>query len=315
MTKGYNRRETPEKITSLKKNEIFVFGSNLAGQHGGGAARFAYEKFGAVWGEGVGLHGQTYAIPTMHGGVDAIKPYVDDFIQFAKGHSDLTFLVTPIGCGIAGFTAEEMAPLFAMAINVPTIILPKSFVAVISRHEYVDLGLPSGLKWATCNVGALYPEDYGDHYMWGYTERYNPQASKLYKWKSQGLPKAFSGCPEYDVASAKWGDNWRIPMASEFNELREFCQWEWTSLGEDQGFYTVTGKNGNSIILPAAGRCIRDNLDVREPEVNGAYWASTRDSYLPDCLKISAGLRYLWSQGATPEISPEEGLSIRPVKD
>ena len=69
----YNRAYTPDRISELKENEIFVFGSNLAGAHGGGAARLAYNKFGAVWGEGVGLHGQTYAIPTMQGGVETIK--------------------------------------------------------------------------------------------------------------------------------------------------------------------------------------------------------------------------------------------------
>ena len=76
----YDRRFNPERISELKENEIFVFGSNLAGAHGGGAARLAYNRFGAVWGEGVGLHGQTYAIPTMQGGVETIKPFVDEFI-------------------------------------------------------------------------------------------------------------------------------------------------------------------------------------------------------------------------------------------
>ena len=76
----YNRAYTPERISELKENEIFVFGSNLAGAHGGGAARLAYNRFGAVWGEGVGLHGKTYAILTMQGGVETIKPYVDEFI-------------------------------------------------------------------------------------------------------------------------------------------------------------------------------------------------------------------------------------------
>ena len=90
----YSRRYTPERITELAPDEIFVFGSNLAGVHGGGAARLAYQRFGAVWGEGVGHHGQTYAIPTMQGGVDTIKPYVDDFIRYAKAHPNLTFLVT-----------------------------------------------------------------------------------------------------------------------------------------------------------------------------------------------------------------------------
>lgn len=127
----YNREFTPERITELKPNEIFVFGSNLAGAHGGGAARLAYNRFGAIWGQGVGLQGQSYGIPTMHGGVEAIKPFVDEFIRFAKGHPELKFLVTKIGCGIAGFTIEEIAPLFREAIDVENVILPEDFVEVL----------------------------------------------------------------------------------------------------------------------------------------------------------------------------------------
>ena len=123
----YNREHTPERISELKPNEIFVFGSNLAGAHGGGAARLAYERFGAILGQGVGLQGQSYAIPTMQGGVETIKPYVDEFIEFAKAHPELKFFVTKIGCGIAGFTTEEIAPLFAKAIDVENVILPKEF--------------------------------------------------------------------------------------------------------------------------------------------------------------------------------------------
>lgn len=119
---------TPDFITELKENEIFVFGSNLQGMHGGGAARLAYEKFGAIWGQGVGLQGQSYGIPTMHGGVDAIKPYVDEFIEFARSHPEMTFLVTRIGCGIAGFRDEEIAPLFKECIEIDNVILPRSFV-------------------------------------------------------------------------------------------------------------------------------------------------------------------------------------------
>lgn len=77
---------TPNYITSLKSNEVFVFGSNLNGFHNGGAARVAYEKFGAVWGEGIGFHGQSYAIPTMQGGIETIEPYVNDFCQFVWNH-------------------------------------------------------------------------------------------------------------------------------------------------------------------------------------------------------------------------------------
>ena len=124
---------TPDFITELKENEIFVFGSNLEGMHGGGAARLAYEKFGAIWGQGGGLQGQSYGIPTMHGGVDAIKPYVDEFIEFAKSHPEMTFLVTRIGCGIAGFRDEEIAPLFKECIEIDNVILPRSFHSIL-RH-------------------------------------------------------------------------------------------------------------------------------------------------------------------------------------
>ena len=124
----YNREYTPDRITELKPKEIFVFGSNLAGSHGGGAALLAFRRFGAVWGQGVGLQGQSYGIPTMQGGVETIKPYVDDFIQFAKQHPEYKFLVTRIGCGIAGFRDDEIAPLFAEAMDVENVILPKEFV-------------------------------------------------------------------------------------------------------------------------------------------------------------------------------------------
>lgn len=120
-------------ITTLQPNEIFVFGSNLSGMHGGGAARLAYQKFGAIWGQGVGLQGQSYGIPTMQGGVDTIKPYVDEFIEFAKTHPQLNFLVTEIGCGIAGFSVEEIAPLFEQAIEVENIYLPERFWMVLNQ--------------------------------------------------------------------------------------------------------------------------------------------------------------------------------------
>lgn len=132
----YQRAFTPDFITSLKPNEVFVFGSNLAGFHGGGAARIALEHFGAEWGQGVGLQGQSYAIPTMQGGVETIAPYVDEFIAFAKQHPELTFLVTRIGCGIAGFTPKEIAPLFYHAMDVENILLPDDFAQIINdQHE------------------------------------------------------------------------------------------------------------------------------------------------------------------------------------
>ena len=124
---------TPDYVSELGKNDIFVFGSNLEGKHMGGAARVAYDKFGAIWGQGVGLQGNSYAIPTMHGGVDVIRPYVNEFIEFAKEHQNYMFLVTPIGCGIAGFTANEIAPLFKDAVGVNNIALPESFMKILEN--------------------------------------------------------------------------------------------------------------------------------------------------------------------------------------
>lgn len=131
MKEKYTGRVTPEWIDDLQENEVFVFGSNLAGMHGGGAARVARLRFGAVMGNGVGMQGRSYAIPTMQGGTETIRPYVNDFIAYAKEHPELTFLVTPIGCGIAGFEPEDIAPLFEEASNVENIWLPESFWEVL----------------------------------------------------------------------------------------------------------------------------------------------------------------------------------------
>ena len=134
-----NRTENPniasDRIDILENKEIFLFGINLAGHHGGGAARAANIKFGAEWGVGVGLTGRSYAIPTMQGGVETIKPYVDEFIRFAQANPELKFLVTRIGCGIAGFRDEEIAPLFDKAMQVPNIYLPETFFKILQIHD------------------------------------------------------------------------------------------------------------------------------------------------------------------------------------
>ena len=126
---------TPDNITILGRRDIFVFGSNLAGHHGGGAARVALNRFGAIWGQGEGLQGNSYAIPTMQGGVETIKPYVDNFIEFAEYEKALTFYVTKIGCGIAGFRIEQIAPLFRNAYNLSNVILPIEFAVYIENEN------------------------------------------------------------------------------------------------------------------------------------------------------------------------------------
>lgn len=148
---------TPENINSLKPNEVFVFGSNLAGHHGGGAARVALQKFGAIMGQGVGLQGQSYAIPTMQGGVETIKPYVDEFISFAKTHPELKFYVTRIGCGIAGFKDEEIAPLFHDAFGENNIILPKSFAEIIEPKFPFDIAsFEDAINWTLPGLQLFY---------------------------------------------------------------------------------------------------------------------------------------------------------------
>lgn len=140
----YNRKYTPENITSLNSNEIFVFGSNLEGSHGGGAAKIAYKYFGAIWGQGVGLQGQSYAIPTMVP-LSELEKYVDAFVNFAFSHRELTFYVPPIGCSYAGYTPYEIAPFFLKVIDLPNVILPKSFVDVMHNHSRVT-GVPA-MTW------------------------------------------------------------------------------------------------------------------------------------------------------------------------
>lgn len=125
-------RISPEEIKKLEPNEIFVFGSNLSGRHGKGAAKQAL-GWGAIWGQAAGLQGRTYGIPTKDKSIrrtlrlDEIKPFVDDFILFAKDNPQLIFLVTSIGCGLAGLKPKQVAPLFEDAIEIENIHLPAKF--------------------------------------------------------------------------------------------------------------------------------------------------------------------------------------------
>lgn len=122
---------TPERITELQPDDVFVFGSNAHGAHGGGAARIAYDRFGAVWGEGHGHHGRTYAIDTMSG-LDTLGAEARVFVEYAASHPELRFLLTPVGCGIAGYTPAQVAPLFTGLP--PNVTVPASFVPHLAER-------------------------------------------------------------------------------------------------------------------------------------------------------------------------------------
>lgn len=138
-------------------------------------------------------------------------------------------------------------------------------------HGWVDLGLPSGVKWSTCNVGASTPTEYGDHFAWGEIRTksyYDEDNCKTYHEESIG---EIAGNPEYDAARANWGGSWRMPTEAEWRELNDLCQWGWTT---EQGIngYRIVGPNGNSIFLVAAGYKGSSHIYAG---LHGYYWSST----------------------------------------
>lgn len=135
-----HKRFTPDLVEQLSNCEIFVFGSNLEGMHMGGAARVAHQKFGAEWGVGDGPTGRCYAIPTMHGGLEDIRPYAEKFIAYAKAHPMNRFLLTRVGCGIAGFKDSDMAQLFEDVLDIPNIAYPRQWL------PYMTIDYTLGLK-------------------------------------------------------------------------------------------------------------------------------------------------------------------------
>lgn len=135
------KRVIEDDIQELKKDEIFVFGSNESGIHGAGGARLALEKFGAIYGKPFGLQGQSFAIPTKDKNINTlplykINHYVKLFEQFARGNQNLTFLVTEIGCGLAGYSIEDIAPLFYNFISIENVLLPKRFWSYFENRVY-----------------------------------------------------------------------------------------------------------------------------------------------------------------------------------
>ena len=141
-------------------------------------------------------------------------------------------------------------------------------------HEYIDLGLPSGLKWATCNVGATTPEGYGDYFAWGETEAKEVYSSETHIYNSSPTRLPLS----VDAANANWGGTWRMPTGDEMEELMDTnnCTWEWTTQNGVNGYKVTSKTNGNSIFLPATGR--RENSNHNNEGSNGYYWSSSLDT-------------------------------------
>ena len=162
--------------------------------------------------------------------------------------------------------------------NEETVIETSERKNEINGHEYVDLGLPSGLRWATCNVGASRPEYNGDYFAWGELEPKREYTEETYEHIKKGFLGInkyvalgdISGNAQYDAARSNWGGSWRLPTSGEMEELKENCTWTWTAQGGKRG-YKVTGPNGNSIFLPAAGYRYGTSLDY----AGGRYWNST----------------------------------------
>ena len=182
-----------------------------------------------------------------------------------------------------------------------------AFVLEINGHEYVDLGL--SVKWATCNVGASKPEDYGNYYAWGETKTKSDYSSS----NSVSYGKKFSdigGQSQYDAARSNWGGTWRLPTEAELQELRDKCTWKWTTQNGVKG-YKVTGPSGNSIFLPAAG--IRNGSSLYHAGGEyGNYWSSSpyeSDSdYAYDLYFYSSIQGAYWN-------NRYYGLSVRPVAE
>lgn len=190
----------------------------------------------------------------------------------------------------------------------------------IQGHEYVDLGLPSGLKWATCNVGADKPEDYGHYFAWGETSpknEYTEENSATYGKHMDGI--SISGRAGYDAATANWCGTWRMPTEEEMDELEYYCNWTRTTQKGVNG-YKATGPSGNSIFFPAAGCRIGSSLEYAGSE--GYYWSSSVTNWIsPVTNTMIVDDRCSWrlyledSEWGVCDCSRYAGLSVRPVSE
>ena len=200
---------------------------------------------------------------------------------------------------------------------------PATGTGTANGHEWVDLGLPSGTKWATCNVGATKPEEYGNYYAWGETEPKTTYNWSTYKWcnGSAETQTKYNTSSIYgtvdnktvleladDAAHANWGGAWRMPTDAEWTELRENCTWTWTTKNGVNGYEVKSNINGNSIFLPAAGYRLDDDLGLAGG--GGYYWSS---SLLTDYPYYAWNVYFISDYVNGSNDYRHYGLSVRPV--
>lgn len=180
-------------------------------------------------------------------------------------------------------------------------------VSGYNGHDYVDLGL--SVKWATCNIGASSPEEYGNYYAWGETSTKSTYTNDNSDTYGDSSMSDFSGDSEYDVATANWGGTWRMPTKTEMQELIYGCTWTWTTQNNMEG-YQLTGTNGNSIFLPAAG--LRNGSSLDDAGTLCCYWTSTPRS---DNADYAYGFGFYSGYRSLVYYDRYLGLAVRPVID
>jgi hypothetical protein len=217
---------------------------------------------------------------------------------------------------------KKIFVLFIMSI---ILCSNNGFSQSLNGHEYVDLGLPSGTKWAKCNIGAKTPESYGDLFAWGETKTkanyggqgycFNGEVSSTLKKYSSETTVKHGEKPDNllvleavdDAATANWGEGWRMPTDADFGELLSNCTATWTTQNEIKG-YIFTGPNGNSIFLPAAGWCSTDNVIDRGS--SGCYWSKSLNR---ENVFRAYNLEFSSNNCKLNDSGRSDGISVRPV--
>lgn len=272
---------TPENICELEPNGIFVFGSDFKALHQGGAARIAHKLFGAVVGQGVGLQGQSYAIPTMQGGIETIKPFVDDFIQFARKHPELTFYVTRIGCGSAGFKEEQIAPLFDAAFSLSNVILPEKFWHIIN-HAHQLASETQGMVFHSVSI-KFSDEDTAK--MEGMTHEQKMQFVQFLKQNNKYT--VVHDCPERDDEIMNTTDSGHHIIAI---TDRTFA------IAADNKLYSDRFQWGLELKLPILSVVAKDNSQKDFP--NGQFVALLEDG----------SINLIWSDSCIKPLSSEKNF-------